>query len=611
MPVALILHKLYVDFKEASKKNPCSVKFKTDRIEEIINLHKIKFNNKYGGSENVEVVWDDDPPLNGCIQLLTISEKSEPSKEAKKILTIFFFHSGVVLCQGEYMMHYKEFVFPQIISQLSSEGLNPQTPKASGNSYESNSLTPKAFSPITPIRHGDENLQNVIRKRLDDLKKTPTTPQAILNKHFIKVEERVNKLEKSLLEVIDNQNNQFKSWSDLFDKQSKIFKDHRCEYQLSSIVEKLVNERFQEKEDVINSRIENIEKSIEEHNVIATELTQDSTERIEQLEGFLREKEDIIHSLKKENTLLKERLSNEIDNCQVSGNLIKKLNNEITELKSELHKSQELLKTPSGENSEPPAESVESIDDDKGIEWETRSHVTEMTKEEKIDDGEVEEIKDFKETEVVIPVPALNKILEELQELKSLKQREESTQNLKVGKKIEVFCDSFGKHIDEEKCFGRGNKTTINACFTMEHLVEKIRNKRADSSVSHVLIHCGFNDLKNSQSDNKVISAIKPALELLKSRFPNALILIGEVLPHPSDEQMNKRISLTNFVLGSQYSSLTEKVRYVEHPVCRKEDILYDKDGIHLNKDAETVQLLKDFFRVSTGKKPFTELKRQ
>ena len=74
---------------------------------------------------------------------------------------------------------------------------------------------------------------------------------------------------------------------------------------------------------------------------------------------------------------------------------------------------------------------------------------------------------------------------------------------------------------------------------------------------------------------------------------------------------MNKRISLINFVLGSQYSSLAEKVRYVEHPVCRKEDILYDKDGIHRNKDTGTVQLLKDFFRVSTRRKPFTKLKKQ
>ena len=32
----VVLHKLNVDFIEASKKNPCSVKFKTDRIEEII-----------------------------------------------------------------------------------------------------------------------------------------------------------------------------------------------------------------------------------------------------------------------------------------------------------------------------------------------------------------------------------------------------------------------------------------------------------------------------------------------------------------------------------------------------------------------------------------------
>ena len=200
-------------------------------------------------SENVEVVWDNDPPINGCIELLTISGKSEPSKEAKKILTFFFFQSGAVLCQGEYIMHYKEFVFPQIISQLSksSEDLNPQAPEASGNSYESNSITPKTFLPTTPIAYGKENLQNVIRKHLDGLKKTPATSKAILNRHFIKVEERMNKLGKSLLDVIDNQNKQFKSWCDLSDKQSDIFKNHSFEHKLSSIVEKLVNDRFQER----------------------------------------------------------------------------------------------------------------------------------------------------------------------------------------------------------------------------------------------------------------------------------------------------------------------------------------------------------------------------
>ena len=66
----------------------------------------------------------------------------------------------------------------------------------------------------------------------------------------------------------------------------------------------------------------------------------------------------------------------------------------------------------------------------------------------------------------------------------------------------------------------------------MEDKIKNIKNKKADSSVSHVLIQCGFNDLKNSQSDNKVISAINPELELLKSRSPNALILIGKILPY-------------------------------------------------------------------------------
>ena len=45
----------------------------------------------------------------------------------------------------------------------------------------------------------------------------------------------------------------------------------------------------------------------------------------------------------------------------------------------------------------------------KVLNGETRSHVTEMPKEEKTDNGEVEETKDFKETEVVIPVPTLIK----------------------------------------------------------------------------------------------------------------------------------------------------------------------------------------------------------
>ena len=50
-------------------------------------------------------------------------------------------------------------------------------------------------------------------------------------------------------------------------------------------------------------------------------------------------------------------------------------------------------------------------------------------KKEKMDDGEVEEIKDFKEAEVVIPVPALKKSLEELQSLNHWNREKRAPRN--------------------------------------------------------------------------------------------------------------------------------------------------------------------------------------
>ena len=73
---------------------------------------------------------------------------------------------------------------------------------------------------------------------------------------------------------------------------------------------------------------------------------------------------------------------------------------------------------------------------------------------------------------------------------------------------------------------------------------------------------------------------------------------------------MNRRINATNFVIYNQYPGLTSKVRFVQHPTCKKENSLYEADGIHLNNKLGTPQLMKDFYRVSQGKQPFEQLKR-
>ena len=73
-------------------------------------------------------------------------------------------------------------------------------------------------------------------------------------------------------------------------------------------------------------------------------------------------------------------------------------------------------------------------------------------------------------------------------------------------------------------------------------------------------------------------------MQLFKELFPNAVILIGEILPHPNDIQSNGRISTTIYLIEEAFSSLKGDIRYVEHPMCRSDNELYNNDGIQLNR---------------------------
>ena len=58
--------------------------------------------------------WDDDPKQNGCESIMTLIKKDSK----KKVLTTFFFQSGVVVCQGELLKGYGELIFPKIMEKL-------------------------------------------------------------------------------------------------------------------------------------------------------------------------------------------------------------------------------------------------------------------------------------------------------------------------------------------------------------------------------------------------------------------------------------------------------------------------------------------------------------
>ena len=54
----------------------------------------------------------------------------------------------------------------------------------------------------------------------------------------------------------------------------------------------------------------------------------------------------------------------------------------------------------------------------------------------------------------------------------------------------------------------------------------------------------------------------------------NKTILVGEILPHPNNENMNNGVSNVNYFLKEEYLNRKDKVRFVEHPICRVDNEL-------------------------------------
>ena len=101
---------------------------------------------------------------------------------------------------------------------------------------------------------------------------------------------------------------------------------------------------------------------------------------------------------------------------------------------------------------------------------------------------------------------------------------------------------------------------------------------------------------KGKEKANFVFETLQQCMQLFKELFLNAIILIGEILPHPNDIQSNGRISTTNYLIEEAFSSPKGDTRNVEHPICRSDNELYDNDGIHLNRNLGPAQILKDFY---------------
>ena len=150
--------------------------------------------------------------------------------------------------------------------------------------------------------------------------------------------------------------------------------------------------------------------------------------------------------------------------------------------------------------------------------------------------------------------------------------------------KLKSLAITSFKYFDSQRCFGGKTDVIINPCFTLDEVFKKLVDKVQDVHVTEVVLQCGFNDVvRQKKRSNGVFATLQQCIQLLKEVYPNAVRLVGEILPHPTDQQADGGISTINYLSEETCASLDGDIRYVQHPVCRSDNELYDSDGIHLN----------------------------
>ena len=136
-------------------------------------------------------------------------------------------------------------------------------------------------------------------------------------------------------------------------------------------------------------------------------------------------------------------------------------------------------------------------------------------------------------------------------------------------------------------------------------------NREKDELVNNVLLQCAFNDfVRNKRKATQAFDNTQHCIQLFREIFHNAVVLVGEILPHPNDQQANNGIRAARYLMEEMYTTFDDVVRFVPHQICRSDDKIYHQDRIHLNETLGTPQMWKDFHIVSQNRMLFATRKK-
>ena len=532
-------NEIYIDFVDEGRTKPCSIKFKTDQLEEVIKRHKILFSDDFAKKSDLTITWTGGktPAISNILKV----NKSIDGVETN-VMTMHFYQSGLILVQGqeEDFMCYKNDTFPKIMKDISPKNARVSAPVASS-----------------------DPLNVAVQRRLDNLKRTPIKPENIISRHMINSDSRIDNLEDKMIQLTERQNkdigtinNYFKN---IFDQLKELHrKDDKSENDKD--LEMLVKVKDMQIQN-LNETVDILRNQIESRNI-------QSAQKDSQSANLTKEIKEID---KKEN-----------ENC---------INNLEHELSQKNHQIQTLNDT------------IECLISKQSDDHENFKKLEESMKQQILHLNN-----QIKHLTAMLDTSNHTAATDEDQEAPNSHSRNGYVSSNKF---IKVFADSFFKHVDSNKFFGKHNQVELINTFHLEDMIERLDNMHKDDIVTtHIVIQCGFNNFKSEERHSEdILNLFYECIEKIQDKFPNAIILIGEIISHPFSGKMNRRIQVVNALLQEKYHDLNGRVRYVEHPILSKDrtrHTFFDDDRVHLNIPG-TLKMLSDFYRVEKGKHPFVE----
>ena len=184
-----------------------------------------------------------------------------------------------------------------------------------------------------------------------------------------------------------------------------------------------------------------------------------------------------------------------------------------------------------------------------------------------------------------------------------------------------VVGDSHAARLDAEK-LGKGKQEVVNIAAggaKMDMVQEQLKSY-ADANpgtvVKKIIVSVGTNDIRNIRDINSLRGPLKSLCKVIDSIYPNSKVFFQSLIPLPvkdnNDWLTNRRVQDLNRIIFNEcvfrryyfidvFHPLTKFKRLKYEPVKRF-DKLFERNGIHLNKECGLGVLARFYIRAIHSK---------